>query len=232
MIFNMTTTKRSLKDQNRISLFSIIFANVVTIYFLCQVRPLQLEGLIAFAKHWMLILPAGGIFVVTSVACELLDANTKARLVFWRWCDPLPGSRVFSVLIRKDPRIDLTALEAAIGAFPVASREQNSTWYRLYRECQNDAQIVQVHRTFLFNRDYTALSVLFFIACAPLAIWLVRPLLLASGYVGALLFQYLLVRLAAKHQGERFATSVLALIASDGAKPAGKSGRNKRKRGQ
>lgn len=209
---------KPLKDQNRGALFRVIIANAVAFYLLLQTRPLALEGVIALTSHWTLFLSAGGAFVITSVVSELLDAKTKARLVFWRWVDPLPGSRAFSELIHADQRVDVAALSRKLSRLPVNSGEQNSLWYKLYLKHQSDPRISQVHRTFLFNRDYTALAALVLCVCMPLALWLMRPWPLVSAYASGLLLQYFLVRYAARHQGERFVTSVLAL-------EAGSSGR-------
>jgi hypothetical protein len=42
-----------------------------------------------------------------------LDAMTKARLVFWRWQHPPPGSRAF-VHAKADTRINVPALRQAM----------------------------------------------------------------------------------------------------------------------
>lgn len=210
---------KPLKDQNRGALLRVIVANAAVFYLLAQAKQLELEGLTAFTRHWTQLLSASGAFVITSVVCELLNATTKARLVFWRWRDPLPGARAFSHLMHADPRVDVAALTRKLGALPTTPREQNALWYRLYLKHQNEPQIVQVHRTFLFDRDYTALAALAFCVCTPLSVWLMKPGALCAGYIAALILQYLLVRQAAKHQGERFVTSVVALESS--SDPAG-----------
>jgi hypothetical protein len=211
---------KPLKDQNRGALLRVIIANAVGFYLLLQAKPLELEGFAALTRHWTLLLSASGAFVITSVLCELLDATTKGRLVFWRWRGPLPGSRAFSDLIHADPRVDVVALTRKLGQLPVSPREQNAVWYRLYLKHQNDPQIVQVHRTFLFDRDYAALAALGLCVCVPLALWLMRPWPLAAGYGAVLILQYLFVRQAAKHQGVRLVTSVLALEAASDATAA------------
>jgi hypothetical protein len=138
-------TDKSLKDQNRLPLISVVLANVLILYLLSQTASLQIEGAMALLKNWIAAVPAGVIFAITSVITEFFDAPMKARLVFWRWTDPLPGARAFSVLVYKDPRIDIAALRAKIGELPTSPREQNSLWYKLYLAVQNDTRVVQVN---------------------------------------------------------------------------------------
>jgi hypothetical protein len=88
---------------------------------------------------------------------------------------------------------------------------QNALWYRLYKTVADDPAISQVHRRYLFTRDYAAGSVLLFITLGLAGFWAIPSRATAAVYAGLLLLQYLLTRQAAKNHGIRFVTSVLAI---------------------
>lgn len=52
--------------------------------------------------------------IILSIACGLLPASWKAVLVFWRVKNPLPGCRAFSHVMKSDPRINPSLLEASL----------------------------------------------------------------------------------------------------------------------
>jgi hypothetical protein len=133
--------------------------------------------------------------------------------VFWRWADPLPGSFAFSRYAQRDPRIDVTALRKAVGAWPSEPREQNAQWYRHYKSVEGEPAVVDAHRHFLLTRDYTAIAFLLLLTAGPLGFCLISSATTAGAYIGLLLLQYLLVRQAAHNYGVRFVTTVLALKA-------------------
>jgi len=88
---------------------------------------------------------------LTGVLNAQLSAEAKARIVFLRWRDPLPGSEAFTKHALSDPRIDMAALKATLGPLPVAPREQNALWYKLYKTVGSEPAVSQVHRAFLFT---------------------------------------------------------------------------------
>jgi len=149
-----------------------------------------------------------------SVVNALVDPMTKARLVFWRWAQPLPGSRAFTVHIKKDPRINVPALRAKLGTFPKSEAEQNGVWYMLYKSVESEPAVAHGHKEYLFTRDWTTLAAMMVVVLGALAIWQAPPTT-AAIYVGGLLVQYLLVRLAAANYGRRFVTTVLAIKSAE-----------------
>ncbi len=209
----MAVQDQSLKDANRRPLLAIIVANALAFYLLATSGAIAISGFSALVKSGVNALPAGAIFVFTSVLVELLNAKWKARLVFWRWHHPLPGARAFSEYVDTDDRIDTSELRRKIGDFPTSPKDQNSRWYKLYLASESDPRIQQVHKGYLFTRDYAAISVIF-LAIGGIAMWWLVSHLTAAVYDAALIAQYLIVRQSAKHHGERFVTSVLALTAA------------------
>jgi hypothetical protein len=200
----------SLKDANRTPLLIAALANAVAFAVL-------LKGDALVGGHWLeavrgllAVLPAGAVAIVVGLLNSQLDDVTKARLVFWRWRDPLPGSRAFSKLAAADPRVDLQTLKKKHGPLPGAPAEQNRLWYRLYKTVANDASVVQVHRQFLFFRDFAGMVALLALSLGA-AGFLFMPLKAAALYLLFLVIEFLMATRAARVHGTRFVTTVLAL---------------------
>ena len=148
--------------------------------------------------------------LVTVVLNGLLGDMAKARIVFWRWRNPLPGCRAFSQLMHTDPRIDVDALKVICGGnFPEDPKEQNALWYKHYKKNSNSITVLEAHKAYLLTRDMTALSLLFVFLFSVGAIltpveWKIRIL-----YSLILLAQYLFLSTSARHYGNRFVLNVL-----------------------
>lgn len=203
-----------LKDQNRPALVGVLALNLVVLVLLVQTGQLTAPDIDALVKHWRNFLPAGLGVAFAGVVNGLLSAEAKARLVFWRWSNPLPGSFAFSRYAQRDARIDAAALRRVVGEWPPDSRQQNAVWYRLYKSVEHEPAVMGAHRYFLLTRDYTAIAFLTFIVAGSLGLWLLPSAITAAAYVGLLLVQYLLARQAAANYGVRFVTTVLALKAA------------------
>lgn len=202
---------RSLKDQNRWQLWLTIAANFLVFYVVCQTDALATSGIAGLVTGAANLLPVGLALIVTSIANGLLNAAMKARLVFLRWNDALPGHRAFSKHGPDDPRVDLDQLKRILGnKIPCTPAEENRVWYRLYKEIETDPAVAQIHREFLFNRDYAAFAFLFFVGFGPAALFMVQSWHVALLYCAGLLAQFLIVRHAAATYGVRFVTTVLA----------------------
>ena len=199
-----------LKEKNMRRLVIVVVANFVAYAALIRGQALIGADLYASLKAVLDLLPAGLGLVLMSVANNLVDPMTKARLVFWRWAQPLPGSRAFTVHIKKDPRINVAALRAKLGDFPKSEKEQNGVWYRLYKSVELEPAVAHAHKEYLFTRDWAALAAMMVVVLGALAFWQAQ-LTTAAIYVGGLVAQYLLVRLAAANYGQRFVTTVLAI---------------------
>jgi len=210
---------KSLKDHNRWQLWLTIAANFIVFYTVSQTDSLVTLGIRGFVTGAANLLPVGLALVVTSIANGLLDANMKARLVFLRWHHALPGHRAFSKYGPVDPRIDMGRLNKVLGAKkPATPDEENRAWYRIYKEMETDPAIAQVHREFLFTRDYTALSFLFLVGFGTASFFFVSRWSVTFAYCGCLLLQLVIVRQAAATYGARFVTTVLARKAAKGGK--------------
>ena len=149
--------------------------------------------------------------IVPLLLTNVISQSVKARLVFWRWRNPYPGSRAFSKYVHSDDRINAEKLRKNIGEFPTDPKEQNSLWYQLYRRVQNDRAVLDAHKAFLLFRDMSALSLLLLVLTTG-AFYCLSFGLNAIGRIALIfLIQYLLAMLSARVAGERFVCTVLSI---------------------
>jgi hypothetical protein len=202
----------ALKQANKWALAGVVVINLALFLAL-------LNGTVAdwtsLSSTLLRALPAGVGVALIGVLNAQFTAETKARLVFMRWRNPLPASRAFSHYVHQDPRINLRRLAEIIGPFPTDPKEQNARWYGLYTSLKDDPSVIQVHREYLFTRDYACLAAMMFVLLTPLGFFTFPAWRLALAFLGAVLIQFLLASRAARHHGIRFVTTVLALKSSE-----------------
>ncbi len=121
------------------------------------------------------------------------------------------GFETFTKHALSDPRVDLGALEASYGPLPVTAREQNALWYKMCKSVGSDLSVMQVHRAFLFTRDYACLALFACVILGLAGLVQIPSTTTALSFVGILAIQFLLARRAARTHGVRFVTTVLAL---------------------
>lgn len=155
--------------------------------------------------------------VIVLLLTSLLPSDVKASLVYWRVSEVLPGHRAFSVHAHADPRVDVDGLRAKVGEFPASPREQNTLWYRLFKEVDGKPEVAQAHRHFLLFRDVAALSLLLLVVAA-IALQFLEASSSSVWFAAALLaVQYLATATAARFHGVRLVRNVLALHGAAGA---------------
>jgi len=215
---------KSLKEQNRRQIWLIVAVNSLFLYGVVEASAIRIDGIRSIFTDASKLVPFGLAVAVATVLNGLLPAAAKARLVFLRWRNTLPGNRAFTRYITADPRIDPGAVQRAIGGpLPIDPVEQNRVWYRLYKAVENDPAISQVHRDFLLTRDYTALAVLFLVFYGGAGYYSIPSPKIATVYAVLLLIQCIVVRQAAFHYGIRFVTSVLARVEANPSRKAKKA---------
>jgi hypothetical protein len=79
------SARKSLKDQNRPQLWTIIAANAVVFYCVAQWDSISTSGFESLFKHAANLHPVGLTIILTTVANALISSDSKARLVFLRW---------------------------------------------------------------------------------------------------------------------------------------------------
>jgi hypothetical protein len=209
----ITTSKmaKSIKDQNRWQLWLAIVANVTAFYVLMQWDDITASGIKVLISRAGNILPVALAVVVTTVINGLLSSEAKARIVFLRWKDALPGHRAFTEHAPKDTRIDLQRLTKACGnKLPTDPADQNRTWYRLYKSVEKHPSVEQVQRDYLLMRDYAAFSAICIVVFGVAAFVALPSAQVSLLYIALLVVQFLLARQAAMNYGNRFVTTVMA----------------------
>ena len=204
----------SLKKSNNLALVSVIVANVAVFYAVVQSGAIRAQMWAVLAHQIDKALPAALGLALIGVINGLLSADMKSRIVFLRWRHPLPGCQAFTRYMQTDARIDVAALQREHGPLPIDPREQNALWYRMYKSVEAEPAVSQVHRAYLFARDYTGLALMMFVVLGA-AGWVQIPSTAAAlVYAAALLLQFILAGQAARNHGRRFVTTVLALKAA------------------
>ena len=201
--------KPSLNDKNRSRLVLVVLVNVA-VYIAVLSKGFAVEEWVDVLPGVPRLVPALLVSILTGIINAQVDSNNKARLVFWKWRHPLPGSRAFTEYANTDSRIDSDTLKKHQDPLPTNPRKQNALWFKWYQECQDEPSILQVHREYLFTRDYAAISFLLLLGFGSLALWQTESINVAVTYISILAVQYLLVRRAASNHGVRFVTSVMA----------------------
>jgi len=203
----------SLKDKNRWPLYVTMAANLVILYVAITTGDIISGRWLEVVGHAPGVLPAGLGLVLTGVLNAQLSSEAKARIVFLRWADALPGSQAFSRHAKADPRVDIRSLERVYGPLPRAPKEQNALWYQLYQTVKSDPAVAQSHREFLFSRDYHCLSMMMVPVLGTAGYMKIPSTESALLYLAFLVVQFLLTGRAARNHGRRFVTTVLAIKA-------------------
>jgi hypothetical protein len=200
-----------LKGKNSVYLWSFVGLNVAVFLSLAATRHFDS---VSIEFWWTHVTAKNGIFAASIplaviIFAGLLSDTNKARLVFWRWHQPLPGTRVFSELISTDSRIDLAVLKKHIGKFPRRPQEQNALWYKLYRKHKMTRSVWESHKVYLLTRDMStiaALAALLFSVGAAFARIDLWATLIYSIFLTA---QYVFIAKAAHNYGNRFVLNVI-----------------------
>jgi len=202
---------RSLKDANRTPLVIAAIVNAALFYCVVQTDAIVAGNWLALLRGWMVAVPAGAAVVLVGVLNAQVDSKNKARLVFWRWKNPMPGSEAFTRHGARDERVNLKAIRKTVGTLPTLPEEQNKLWYRLYQTVAAHPSVEQVHREFLFARDFACMAAVLIVTLGPIGFVLIPSTKTAAIYLAVLIVEYLLATRAARVHGARFVTTVLAL---------------------
>ena len=195
----MTVQAKPLKSQNLAWLWSVVALD--TLALLLVAYPALIGEMTASGIAWFRASISAAAPVIVLLLSSLLSSDAKAILVFWRFRDTLPGHRAFSVHAMKDSRIDMEALRKNVGAFPDAPREQNTTWYRLYKKVESEVIVAQAHRHYLLFRDLAALSLLLAPVASMVLYYLEVRRAVAGGAFAVFLIQYAATTIAARNDG-------------------------------
>lgn len=149
--------------------------------------------------------------IITLIISGWLPADAKARIVYWRIKNPLPGTRAFSELMNTDPRIDTKELRSKYGELPQEPSDQNRLWYKMLKLVEHNPAISQSHRDWLFSRDLTGYSLVFFFGFGISAFFGAEDVRVPVVYSILLFVQYVVIMISARTYGERLVKNVLAI---------------------
>lgn len=144
------------------------------------------------------------------VLSNILTPNSKATLVYWRINNPLPGSYAFTKLVFTDSRINADTLKSKLGKFPNEPKEQNSVWYKLYKEFSTVITVESSHKKFLLGRELTSMSFLIMCVFTIIVLYFKTVSITTLLYFMYLFFQYIVMMIVTRNLGNRFVCNVLA----------------------
>ena len=205
---------KSLKEQNNIKIWLFIAVNSLLFYSVLVSGKIELNGIKEALVNAATLVPAAIAGALATAINALPSSQMKARLVYLRWTNPLPGHRAFTRYAPRDPRIDMDQLKQVLGTIPTDEDEQNRVWYRLYKPIADQPVINAVHLDFLLMRDYTALAAILILLMAPLAAYLIADKRVTGSFIILLGIELLFFGRAAANCGIRMVTNVLAIIAA------------------
>lgn len=207
----------NLKEANRLALVAVLVANLSLFSIAITADELIIRNWAAAAEELSKAVPAGILLILAGVLNAQLSADEKARIVYLRWSYPLPGAYAFTRYGPADHRVDMRALEQSFGPLPTEPWEQNLKWYQMYSSIKDDANVVGVHKEFLFTRDYHCLSLFILIGLGAAGFYLTPSVNTAMSLLAIFLAQFLLTGRAARNHGRRFVCTVLALKSANGS---------------
>ena len=147
--------------------------------------------------------------LILAIASGLLPSSWKDTLVFWRIKDTLPGCRAFSELVKRDPRIDELFIAKQFPTGHGSPREQNTVWYKWYKEVQNQETVRESHKQFLLNRDLTGIAYLFSVFGSWALFLFGSSASNVITYTVITVLQFLIFSLIARNHGNRFVCNVI-----------------------
>lgn len=208
-----TTIKKSIKETYQKHLWTFIVINAAIfwslyIYGEVSYKDVEITFMSFFDKKTLLfaLLP-----LLTIILNGIISNALKEFIVFWKVKNRLPGHRAFSRFVEMDSRVDKNSLIQKYGEFPNNPKEQNSLWYKIYKQHNKVPIIWNSHRDFLLTRDLASLGFIFIIVFGIAAFFIEVTLNTQIIYLSFLLMQVLILAITAKNYGNRFVCNVLAI---------------------
>ena len=201
-----------LKDSYKRQLWAVLGFNVV-VFWGVIISHADIATLVSVLEE--ISIKDGFIGLIVPTMAFVLDAlfspDVKARIVYWRWSHPLPGSCAFTIHLNEEHRANPSRLEQNWGPFPRDPVSQNRIWYQIYKSVEQEIRVREAHRSWLFSRDLTAYALFFLILFGTAAPFSEASWTTCGWYLGALALQYALTMIAARSQGVRFVRQVLVI---------------------
>lgn len=198
-------THKAAKDQNAVRLFTVLAINLFTFIWMFLDWEISMESLRYFIFGPLAV-------AATAIINGMIGPETKAKIVFLRWKNPSPETRVFSDLIAKDGRIDIRRIDLEIkGASSFSAEKQNVAWFDYYLHSQTNPLVVSCERNYVYYRDYACMLILFALTALTASFYFRDHLNLILICLLILAVQYAFVAPVAARSGNEFATTVIAV---------------------
>ena len=150
-------------------------------------------------------------YLVSVVLTGQLEAIPKARLIFLRWSDPLPGGEAFSRWMYTDSRIDVQEVKTKHGPLPSERGAQNRLWYKMYKAVSSDKGVEDASKHYLLCRDAYLVALIMGLLSTVALTWFGEGYRVKIAFGAANLFVCLLFWRAARLAGFRLVKQVLIL---------------------
>lgn len=205
----MKSGERSLKTLNFV--WHVALATADAIVLALFVAPELITSATTTQLGLYRALGAAVLPIVVLLLMNVMSSNFKAMLVYWKPYGWLPGCEAFTKYGPADHRVDMVQLKKNVGAWADEPKEQNSKWYKLYKQVETIPEVAYAQKDFLMYRDMAVLS-LSLIVIAPLGLH-IADVRTKAMWIGAAMFvvQYVLTAISARNAGERFVCNVLAV---------------------
>ncbi len=205
--------QKTLKEQNTKLIWTFFSFNALLFYVIAiapiiDLKEIDWQEFVEGKGIWLLIMP-----LVLFILNGLLSSGQKAVISFWRFKNPLPACRSFSVYAQRDDRVDFKRLEEKHSPLPQNAKEQNSLWYRIYKTYQEELVVKKSHKDFLLGRDICSIALLFLVFGGIIGLFLISDIT-KWWYLIFALIQYLILAIVTQNHGKRFVCNVLALETS------------------
>lgn len=198
--------EKSIKAINRKYLVCYIVVNILVFCYFIKLE-ITIPSIID-PKNMIFI----GLYAVAIILEGIISSDFKAILIFFRFKNPLPGSRSFSEIVPKDSRIDINILKSKYFplGLPTEPEEQNKEWYKIYKQFSSLSTVFEAQKYFLLTRDLVVLSLILI----PISIvgYIIFGIEVSSIliHLSFLVIVIILGIIACRNYGDRFVANVLA----------------------
>lgn len=208
--------EKNIKKSNRKILAGYLVVNFLLFSFIS--KWIEFSDLNSFIeklfdpKHIFVVI----LYGISIVLEGLISSNAKAKIIFWRIKNPLPGTRAFSDIIKKDQRADVSSLKKLFpDGFPKDPSSQNAEWYKLYRKYSSTGTVFEAHRAFLLTRDLAAMTLILipFSIIGHILLSVAKMKILLHALILSALF--IINNVSSQNYGNRFVANVLVEAAID-----------------
>lgn len=212
---------KTLKEQNAWLIRAIMILHMLAFTWI-TLKPIALlsqQPAAALAKVEAAALPGtvtlGLIAIASLLLLGLVPPNWRDSLIHWRWSQPLPGARAFTVIGPRSSRIDMAALETRFGPLPSDRSQQDSLFYKIYRQFRDEDGVLDAHKSYLATRDVGTINAILMIPLPVMTLVITGDLARSAVYFGALVAAYIACAVSAQNYATRMVQNVLALAAGD-----------------